>query len=85
MIALLLGTLASYAVFRNSEQPIQYANGNFQVISDTQVLISFEVDKPKAWTVTCAVRSRNAIGAEVGRKTVTHPAGQEGQQADRAH
>jgi uncharacterized protein DUF4307 len=71
VLALLLGTLASYAVFRNGEHPIQYASGNFQVVSDTQVLISFEVDKPKAWTVTCAVRSRNAIGAEVGRKTVT--------------
>jgi xanthine/uracil permease len=70
-IALLLGTLASYAVFRNSQHPIQYANGNFQVVSNTQVLISFEVDKPRTWTVTCAIRSRNAIGAEVGRRTVT--------------
>jgi hypothetical protein len=58
-------------VFRNSEQPIQYANGNFQVLSNTQVLVSFEVDKPAAWTVTCAVRARNAAGAEIGRHPYT--------------
>ncbi len=71
VVALLLGTLASYLVFLNSEQKIQYASGNFQVLSKTRVVISFEVDKPKAWTVTCAVRARDAIGAEVGRHPYT--------------
>lgn len=70
-VALLLGTLASYLVFRNSEQKIQSANGDFQVISKTSVIVDFEVDKPKSWTVTCAVRARNAIGEEIGRAPVT--------------
>ncbi|BEP12247.1 hypothetical protein acdb102_05580 [Acidothermaceae bacterium B102] len=75
VVALVLGTLASYLVFRNSEQAIQSANGNFQVTSATSVIVSFEVDKPAAWTVTCAVRARNAAGAEVGRSPVTIPPG----------
>jgi hypothetical protein len=70
-LALVLGTLASYLVFRNSEQAIQSANGNFQVTSNTSVIVSFEVDKPVSWTVTCAVRARNAIGEEIGRHPVT--------------
>jgi uncharacterized membrane protein len=74
-LALLLGTLASYLVFRNSEQQIQSANAGFQVLSKTSVLVSFEVDKPTGWAVTCAIRSRNAIGEEVGRAAVTIPPG----------
>ena len=74
-VALALGTLLAYVVFRNSEQAVQSANVDFQVLSTRQVVVSYEVDKPAAWTVTCVIRARNADGAEVGRQTITVPAG----------
>jgi hypothetical protein len=75
VVALLLGTLAAYLVFRNSETSIQSASGGFQVTSPTRVLVSYEVHKPKAWTVTCVIRARDDAGVEVGRATVTIPPG----------
>jgi hypothetical protein len=75
VVALLLGTLAAYLVFRNSEQPIQDAERSHQVLNDHQDLVTYEVHKPASWTVTCVIRARDADGAEVGRQTVTVPAG----------
>ena len=75
VVALVLGTLAVYVVFRNSEQSIQSAERSHQVLSNTQDLVSYEVHKPAAWTVTCVIRARNAAGAEVGRATITLPPG----------
>jgi Domain of unknown function (DUF4307) len=75
-LALVLGTVASYLVFRNSEVAVQSAVDDFQVTSATTVIVSFEVHKPSSMTVTCVVRARNAAGAEVGRATVQIPPGQ---------
>jgi hypothetical protein len=75
VVALLLGTLAMYGVFRNGEQPIQSAERSHQVLNAHQDLVTYEVHKPKAWTVACVIRARGEDGAEVGRKTVTIPAG----------
>jgi Domain of unknown function (DUF4307) len=75
VVALLLGTLAAYLVFRNSEQSIQSAERSHQVLNDHQDLVTYEVHKPKAWTVTCVIRARGEDGNEVGRKTITIPPG----------
>ena len=75
VVALLLGTLAAYLVFRNSEQSIQSAERSHQVLDAHHDLVSYEVHKPKAWTVTCVIRARSEDGSEVGRKTITIPPG----------
>ena len=75
VVAISLGSLAMYGVFRNGEQPIQFGERSHQVIDAHQDLVTYEVHKPKAWTVTCVIRARGEDGAEVGRKTVTIPPG----------
>ena len=70
-LALAIGTVIAYLVFRNSEQAVQAAVDDVQVISNTQVIIQYEVHKPSSMTVTCDIRSRDGVGAEVGRKTLT--------------
>jgi hypothetical protein len=70
-VALLLGTLLAYVVFRNSEQQVQGVEVDHQVISATQVIVSYEVHKPVSMTVTCVIRARNGAGAEVGRQSIT--------------
>jgi hypothetical protein len=70
-VALLLGTLAAYIVFRNSQQQVQGVEVHHQVVSSTQDLVSYEVHKPASMTVTCVIRARNADGAEVGRHVIT--------------
>jgi hypothetical protein len=75
VVALLIGTLVAYLVFRNSEQPIQFAERSHQVLNARQDLVTYEVHKPKSWSVTCVIRARNGDGAEVGRQTVTIPPG----------
>jgi hypothetical protein len=71
VVALLLGTLASYVVFRNSEKQVQGVEVAHQVLSDTQDLVTYEVHKPRTATVTCVIRARGEDGAEVGRQTIT--------------
>jgi hypothetical protein len=71
VVALLLGTLAAYIVFRNSEQQVQGVEVDHQVVSSHQVIVVYEVHKPAAMTVTCVIRARNGDGAEVGRQTIT--------------
>jgi Domain of unknown function (DUF4307) len=70
-VALALGTLAAYIVFRNSQQQVQGVEVNHQIVSSTQVLVSYEVHKPASMTVTCVIRARNGQGAEVGRHVIT--------------
>jgi hypothetical protein len=73
VLALLLGTLVAYVVFRNSEQQVQGVEVDHQVISSTQVIVAYEVHKPASMTVTCVIRARNGAGAEVGRHVITIP------------
>jgi hypothetical protein len=75
VVALLVGTLIAYLVFRNSETAVQSGVDDFQVTSARTVIVTFEVHKPASMAVTCVVRARNAAGAEVGRQTVAIPAG----------
>jgi cytoskeletal protein RodZ len=71
VVALLLGTLASYIVFRNSEKQVEGVEVAHQVVSDTQDIVTYEVHKPRSATVTCVIRARGEDGAEVGRHTIT--------------
>ena len=71
VVALLLGTLASYIVFRNSEKQVEGVEVAHQAVSDTQDIVTYEVHKPKAATVTCVIRARGEDGAEVGRHVIT--------------
>ncbi|MDX6243781.1 MAG: hypothetical protein QOE76_1504 [Frankiales bacterium] len=70
-VALLLGTLLAYIVFRNSELQVQGVEVDHQVVSASQVIVTYEVHKPASMTVTCVIRARNEAGAEVGRQTIT--------------
>ncbi|MBA3907395.1 MAG: DUF4307 domain-containing protein [Pseudonocardiales bacterium] len=70
-VALLLGTLVSYVVFRNSQLQVQGVEVAHQVTSDSQDIVTYEVHKPASATVTCVIRARSADGSEVGRQTIT--------------
>jgi xanthine/uracil permease len=74
-VALLLGVLVAYLVFRNSEPTVVGVVDNFQVTSSTKVVVNFEVHRPASMAVVCVVRARDAAGAEVGRANVTVPPG----------
>jgi hypothetical protein len=70
-VALVLGTLVAYIVFRNSQQEVQGVEVDHQIVSATQDLVSYEVHKPASMTVTCIIRARNGAGEEVGRQEIT--------------
>ena len=69
-VALLLGTLASYIVFRNSQPDVEGTADSWVASSSRQETVKWQVHKPASATVSCIVRARGADGAEVGRTRV---------------
>ena len=73
LAALFLGLLAAvlFSLFdRYTGEQVRARVIDFQVLSDSQVRIDFEVAKRSGSEAYCIVRSRGADGAEVGREVV---------------
>ncbi len=70
VVALLLGTLGTYVVFRNSQPEVSGTADNWVTNSATSETVHWQVQKPASATVSCIVRARGEDGAEVGRAKV---------------
>lgn len=74
------GLLVSWSLYRNYVgDTIQSQVTRFQVRSDAEITITFQVVKDGGEPATCIVRARSEDGQEVGRAEVGVPAGRPGQ------
>jgi hypothetical protein len=75
-----VGLLVSWSLYRNYVgDTIQSQVTKFQVRSDAEITITFQVVKDGGEPATCIVRARSEDGQEVGRAEVGVPAGRPGQ------
>lgn len=74
-----IGLVLSWQLYRNyAADRINARVTAFRIVSDSEVLISFEVFKDGGEPATCIVRARSRDGEEVGRAEVPVPAGERG-------
>jgi hypothetical protein len=74
-VALVLGLVAVIGYTYVSGNPVNGELQTFQVISEHEVRITIQVNKPADRAASCTVRSRDANGDEVGRLSVAIPRG----------
>lgn len=74
-IALLTAVVSWYGL-KNANPPISPTVLAYNVVSDQVTTVTFDVVKPASQAVVCAVEALDVNGVDVGRATVTLPAGQ---------
>ena len=76
----LLAAVVTTLYSRYGDADVRFRVLGFSAVSDDVVRVDFEVSKPAAETAYCAVRARDAQGAETGREVVEVGPSQEGEQ-----
>lgn len=68
----------AYIAFGPGNTGVHYLDIGYEVVADTEVRVTFEVQKAPSATAVCTVRALNVGFAEVGRTDVRIPAAQDG-------
>ena len=65
-----------WAALAQADRPVRWRTVGYSDLSDTSVMVKFDVFKPADRSVSCVVRALDVSGTEVGRATVAVTAAQ---------